>query len=60
MGNENLAPPSVAEMVRVTGANTASFMEQVAQHIEGLESEVTRLTARVEELEKAHGTTNTN
>lgn len=51
MTNENLQPPSVPSMLRVTGGNTATFMEQVAQHIEKLESEVARLTQRVTELE---------
>jgi hypothetical protein len=58
MSNENLVPPnvpSVAEMLRITGANTAQFMEQVAAHIDKLEAEVLKLQHRVEELEK--GTT---
>lgn len=53
MSNENLAPPSVPEMLRMTGANTATFMEQVADHIDKLETEVARLTARINELEGA-------
>ena len=64
MSNENLVPPalpSVAEMLRVTGGNTATFMEQIAQHVEQLEMEVDRLTTRVKELEASqNGTTNTN
>ena len=64
MSNENLVPPalpSVAEMLRVTGGNTAAFMEQIAQHVEQLEMEVDRLTTRVKELEASqNGTTNTN
>lgn len=54
MGNENLAPPAlptIPEMLRITGGNTAQFMEQVALHIEKLESEVARLTQRITELE---------
>ena len=54
MSNENLLPPilpTVAEMLRVTGKNTAAFMEQIAQHVEQLEMEVARLSARVSELE---------
>lgn len=54
MGNENLAPPnipSIPEMLRITGGNTAQFMEQVALHIEKLEGEIARLTQRVQELE---------
>lgn len=54
MGNENLAPPAlptIPEMLRITGGNTAQFMEQVALHIEKLEGEVARLTQRITELE---------
>ena len=56
MSNENLAPPNlptVAEMLRVTGANTAEFMKQVAEHIDKLEAEVVQLTQRVKELEES-------
>lgn len=42
---------SVAEMLRATGNNTQKFLEQVAQHIEKLEYEVTRLQDRVNALE---------
>jgi len=51
--SENLQPPNVAQMLRMTGANTAQFMEQVALHLEKMEAEVIRLTARVAELEAA-------
>lgn len=51
--SENLQPPNVGQMLRMTGANTAQFMEQVALHLEKMESEVVRLTARVAELEAA-------
>jgi uncharacterized protein YceH (UPF0502 family) len=54
MSNENLAPvdiPTVADMLRMTGANTAEFMKQVAEHIDKLESEIVQLRQRVEELE---------
>ena len=54
MTNENLKPPSVADMLRMTGGNTAQFMEQVASHIEYLETEVARLSKRVTELEVAN------
>lgn len=56
MGNENLVPPqlpSVPEMLRVTGKNNDAFMEQIALHVEKLESEVARLTQRVKELEES-------
>ncbi len=50
MGNENLAPPnipSISEMLRVTGNNTAMFMEQVALHIEKLEAENAELKRKL-------------
>jgi cell division protein FtsB len=56
MSNENLDPaglPSVAQMLRVTGNNTAVFMEQVAEHIDKLEAEIVKLTQRVKELEES-------
>lgn len=59
MSNENLEPnnlPTIPQMLRVTGGNTAQFMEQVALHIEKLEEEVIRLRSRVEDLEKQIGT----
>lgn len=54
MSNENLTPqalPSIPEMLRMTGGNTAQFMDQVALHIEKLEDEVAVLRQRVQELE---------
>ena len=59
MTDENLKPPSVPEMLRLTGANTADFMEQVANHIEKLENAVIELKARVDELEASNGNDNT-
>lgn len=59
MSNENLAPPqhlSIPEILRITGGNTAQFMEQVALHIEKLEDEVQSLRKRVEELENGSDT----
>jgi polyhydroxyalkanoate synthesis regulator phasin len=50
MSNENLQP-NVAEMLRMTGDNTAQFMEHVASHIEKLEQQVKDLSARITELE---------
>lgn len=50
MTNENVQP-SVSQMLRMTGANTSQFMEQVALHLEKLEAEVARLSQRVQELE---------
>lgn len=42
---------TVGEMLRTTGENTARFMYQIAEHIEGLEKEIQRLADRVAELE---------
>ena len=55
MTNENLKP-TVPVMLRMTGANNAQFMEQVAAHIEKLEMEVARLTEIVTKLEAENGT----
>ena len=52
---ENLAPPSVAQMLRITGSNTAAFMEEIANHIDKLEAEVVQLKQRIEELENTNG-----
>jgi len=49
--SENTTQPSVPEMLRTTGENTAEFMKHVAEHIEKLELSVQQLKARVEELE---------
>jgi hypothetical protein len=43
--------PTVVEMLRTTGMNTAEFMEQVALHVEKLEMEVARLRERVADME---------
>jgi chaperonin cofactor prefoldin len=53
MSNENLQP-NVAEMLRMTGDNTAKFMEHVASHIEKLEQQVKELSDRISELERGH------
>jgi len=53
MTDETLKP-TVPTMLRLTGANTAQFMDQVAGHIEQLEMEVARLQERVTELEAAN------
>jgi chaperonin cofactor prefoldin len=52
MSNENLQP-SVPEMLRMTGDNTAQFMEHVANHIEKLEQRVKELSDRITEFERA-------
>jgi phage host-nuclease inhibitor protein Gam len=43
--------PTVVDMLRTTGNNTAEFMDKVAAHIEGLEQEIIRLQQRVQEME---------
>jgi ABC-type transporter Mla subunit MlaD len=53
--SENLTPPSVPEMLRLTAENTAEFMTQVAAHIEKLEDAIKQLNARVAELEAVSG-----
>jgi hypothetical protein len=42
---------SVSEMLKLTGANTAEFMKQVADHVDKLEERIVELTRRVEEFE---------
>jgi hypothetical protein len=54
---ENLTPPSVSDMLRITGGNTATFMEQVATHIDKLEEALEQLKARIVELESNQNAT---
>ena len=56
--SENLTLPNVPEMLRMTGANTADFMKQIADHIEHLEETVKSLQTRVTELETLGGNNN--
>jgi hypothetical protein len=56
---ENLQPPSVSEMIRITSENTSEFMEQVAKHIDKLEDAIVGLQKRVAELEGQNGDNNT-
>jgi len=56
---EEIKAPTVPEMLRMTGENTAEFMTQVANHIEKLEDAVRGLQARVAELEASNGNDNT-
>jgi len=59
--NENLTPPSVPEMLRLTADNTAEFMKQVASHIDKLEESIVQLTNRITELERSqNGNNNTS
>ena len=39
----------------MTGANTAEFMLQIAEHIEKLEGEVAKAKERITELEAQNG-----
>lgn len=48
---ENLTPPSVSQMIRMTAANTADFMEQIALHLDKLEAQVVDLQVRLEKYE---------
>jgi len=50
---------TVPEMVRMTANNSLEFMKQIAEHIEKLEQEVARVTARIAELEASNGNNNT-
>ena len=56
---EEVKAPTVPEMLRMTGENTAEFMMQVANHIEKLEKAVADLKDRIAELELASGNDNT-
>jgi hypothetical protein len=42
---------NVSEMLKMTGANTAEFMSQVAAHVDKLEETIVQLTNRITELE---------
>jgi hypothetical protein len=59
MTEEVKTPPTVPQMLRMTGENTAEFMMQVADHIEKLEKAVADLKARVVEMESSIGNDNT-
>jgi hypothetical protein len=59
MTEEIKTPPTVPQMLRMTGENTAEFMMQVADHIEKLEKAVADLKARVVEMESSIGNDNT-
>ena len=50
--NEN-QPKSVSEMVRTTSANTAEFMDKIADHIDKLEAALIEANAIIEELRRA-------
>lgn len=54
---ENLTPPTVSEMLRVTGENTAAFMQHIADHVDKLEASVLQLQQRIAELEGTQNAT---
>ena len=43
----------ISDMLRQTGENYSQFMQQVATHIDKIESQVIRLEQRILELEEA-------
>ena len=53
--SEDAKLPTVPEMLRTTGENTAEFMKQVADHILKLENMIVQLKDRVTELESVSG-----
>jgi hypothetical protein len=55
MSNENIKP-SISQMLRMTGSNTADFMARVAAHVEDLEHQVVLLQERITELETSNAT----
>jgi len=44
----------ISDMLRQTGDNYSQFMQQVANHIDKIESQVIRLEQRILELEEAY------
>ena len=44
----------ISDMLRQTGENYSQFMQQVANHIDKIESQVIRLEQRILELEEAY------
>ena len=46
-------PVKVSDMLRHTAGNYAQFMEQIAVHVDKLESQVVKLEKRILELEEA-------
>lgn len=51
---ENLTPPSVSQMIRLTSENNNVFMQQIADHIDKLEQQVLELQQRVHDMETKH------
>jgi uncharacterized protein involved in exopolysaccharide biosynthesis len=52
---EETKQPRVIELLRITGKNTAEFMDRVADHIQRLEVEIENLQNRIAELERTAG-----
>jgi hypothetical protein len=52
---EEVKQTRVTEMLRMTGKNTAEFMDRVADHIQRLEVEIENLQNRISELERTAG-----
>ena len=50
----------ISDMLRQTGENYSQFMQQVANHIDKIESQVIRLEQRILELEEAHNANRTS
>lgn len=48
---EQIQQPRVIELLRITGKNTAEFMDRVADHIQRLEVEIENLQNRIVDLE---------
>ena len=52
---EETKQPRVIELLRITGKNTAEFMDRVADHIQRLEVEIENLQNKIAELERTAG-----
>jgi uncharacterized protein involved in exopolysaccharide biosynthesis len=52
--------PRVIELLRITGKNTAEFMDRVADHIQRLEVEIENLQNKIAELERTAGDNHPN
>jgi hypothetical protein len=52
---EETKQPRVIELLRITGKNTAEFMDRVADHIQRLEVEIENLQNKIAELERTSG-----
>ena len=57
---EETKQPRVIELLRITGKNTAEFMDRVADHIQRLEVEIENLQNKIAELERTAGDNHPN